>query len=109
MAGALVGMALEGTPPLAHEGASGADAAQGAVPLALRLLVAVLTLRQLIIHAPAALYPHAAASLELWRPLTFAAAQVRFAATDALYALLVLVAPRATRLVQQVVCHSCWA
>ena len=44
LAEALVGMALEGTPPLAHEGAGGADAAQGAAALALRLLVAVLRL-----------------------------------------------------------------
>lgn len=70
-------------------------------PLEARLLVAVLTLRQLIVHAPAAIYPHVSAALDLWRPLTFASLQVRFAATDALYALLVLVAPRATRYVQQ--------
>jgi hypothetical protein len=63
-------------------------------PLEARLLVAVVTLRQLTVHAPGAIYPHVAAALELWRPLTFPAAQVRFAATDALYALLVLVAPR---------------
>ena len=70
-------------------------------PLEARLLVAVLTLRQLTMHAPAAIYPHVAAALELWRPLTFPAASVRLAATDALYALLVSVAPRATRYVQQ--------
>ena len=56
-------------------------------PLEGRLLVAVLTLRQLSVHAPAAIYPHVAAALELWRPLTFHSARVRLAATDALYAL----------------------
>jgi hypothetical protein len=67
-----------------------------------RLLVAVLTLRQLTVHAPAAVYPHVATALEvLWTPLVSAAVRVRFAATDALYALLVLVAPRASRHLQQ--------
>lgn len=67
-----------------------------------RLLVAVLTLRQLTVHAPTAVYPHVATALEvLWKPLIINNAQVRFAATDALYALLVLVAPRASRYLQQ--------
>jgi hypothetical protein len=67
-----------------------------------RLLTGVLTLRQLTLQAPTAVYPHAAAALEqLWRPLTFHAPQVRAAAADALLALVVVVAPRATRYLTQ--------
>ena len=65
----------------------------GAITPEARVLVSVLSLRQITVHAPTAVYPHVNAALDLlWRPLAFPAAQVRFAATDALYALLVLVA-----------------
>ena len=67
-----------------------------------RLLVAVLTLRQLTVHAPTSVFPHVATALEaLWKALVYPTVRVRFAGTDALYALLVLVAPRANRFLQQ--------
>ena len=63
----------------------------------------VLALRQLTVHAPTAIYPHVGTALDLlWKPLTYHTSQVRFAATDALYALLVLVAPRASRFLQSI-------
>ena len=75
----------------------------GAITPEARVLVSVLSLRQITVHAPTAVYPHVNAALDLlWRPLAFPAAQVRFAATDALYALLVLVAPRAARFSQSI-------
>lgn len=80
----------------------GSRSSERDVPPEARLLVAVLTLRQLTVHAPTAVYPHAATALEvLWKPLIVNNAQVRFAATDALYALLIIVAPRASRYLQQ--------
>ena len=63
----------------------------------------MLALRQLTVHAPTAIYPHVGTALDLlWKPLTYHTSQVRFAATDALYALLVLVAPRASRFLQSI-------
>ena len=65
-------------------------------------LVGTLTLRQLTLHVPTSVYPHSAAALEqLWKPLTFDSAPVRSGASDALLALLVLVAPRASRYLTQ--------
>ena len=84
-------------------GASGGGASGAEASLEARLLVSVLALRQLTVHAPTAIYPHVGTALDLlWKPLTYHTSQVRFAATDALYALLVLVAPRASRFLQSI-------
>ena len=85
-----------------NEDVGSSRAAERGITPEARLLVAVLTLRQLTVHAPPAIYLHVATAVEvLWKPLVHGAARVRFAATDALYALLVLVAPRASRYLQQ--------
>lgn len=84
------------------EDADPSDPIGSSQPPELRLLVGVITLRQLTLQAPTAVYPLAATALELlWRPLTFQSAQVRSAASDALLALLVVVAPRASRYLTQ--------
>ena len=54
-----------------------ADLTHAVATSEVRLLTGVLTLRQLTLQAPTAVYPHAATALEhLWRPLTCPSLQV---------------------------------
>jgi hypothetical protein len=59
-----------------------------------RLMAAVLALHQLTLHAPTSIYPHVGTALVLWKSLTCGSVQVRYAAAEALAA---LVAPGASR------------